>query len=114
MHVFDVFKRTIGGLPPKAFLKALDRECKMLEYDLETDRLSVPEDALSIVCFRQFVRTVKDGKAMHCVKPLPPDHTEFFKTLVVKLIDAKELPSTAMDLFDYTFLSIFTVREGSR
>jgi hypothetical protein len=107
MFIFDAFRQMINDLPPEAVLKALDLQCKMLEHDLEAGRLSASEAALSIVSFRQFVRTVKVGHAMHCVKPLPPEHIEFFKGLIVRLVKAKELPPDAMEQFDFTFLSSF-------
>ena len=100
---FDVFVRTITNLPTLAILKALDLECKTLECDLESHRLMSTEDAFSILCFRQFVRMAKQGKVMRCVNPLPPDHTEFYKATIARLIEVKELPQVAVEQFDYTF-----------
>lgn len=56
LHHFDLFTKTITELPTKAILRALDLECKMLEHDMEQQRLALPEEAFSILCFRQFVR----------------------------------------------------------
>src|ERR1700723_1867891 len=102
-HIFDLFTRTITDLPIKAVIKALDLECKMLEEDFAHNRLAMPKDALSILCFWQFVRTVKSGETMRCVKPLPAVHIEFYKTTIVRLVQANELPPSAMEQFDCTF-----------
>jgi len=106
LHHFNLFAKTITNLPAQAVVRALDLECKMLEDDLEFHRLTFPEDAFSILCFRQFVGTANIGKAMHCVKPLPQDHVEFYKETIGRLVQANELLPIAMENFDYTFLSI--------
>jgi hypothetical protein len=93
----------ITDWPATAVIKGLDLECKMLEDDLEFHRLSFPDEALSIMCFRQFVRMAKFGEAMQCVKVLPPDHVEFYKETIVRLIEANELPRSAMEQFDHIF-----------
>lgn len=103
LQVFRLFTSMIGGLPPEAILKAVDLQCEMLENDLKNRRLPAPEDAFSIFCFREFVRAIKLGKVMRDVRALPPDHIEFFKKTVVRLVQADELPQTAMDQFDHLF-----------
>lgn len=103
MHIFSIFSKTIGNLPATAILKALDAECRMLEDDLKNHRLNVTEDILSILCFRGFVQMVKKDVVLHCSTNLPPEHIEFFKETVIRLIQAGELPSSAMNDFDCTF-----------
>jgi hypothetical protein len=107
LQIFDRFTRTITNLPAEAVIRALDIECKMLEDDLDHQRLSSSEDAGSILCFRQFVRMAKFGEAMHRIKPVSPDHVEFYKETIIRLVKAKELPESAMEQFDCTFHSIF-------
>lgn len=104
VHVFEVFTKLIGNLPQEAIINALDVECQMLADDLNNRRLDSPDAALSIISFRQFVHTVRDGKTMERVKSLPPDHIEFYKETIVRLIQAGQLPQSAMDQFDSTFL----------
>jgi hypothetical protein len=101
-RIFELFTGVIADLPPEAILKVLDLECDMLEKDAKNHR-PVPEDAFSIFYFREFVRTIKLGKVMRHVKPLPADHIEFFKKTIVRLVQANELPQAAMDQFDGTF-----------
>ncbi len=103
--VFEIFAKTISKLPTEAILQLLDLECEMLERDAEIHRLYLPRDAYSIFCFRQFVRMVKFGEEMPFCPPLPPDHLEFYKETVVRLVHAKELPESAMKAFDDVFRS---------
>lgn len=103
LQIFELFAGVIARLPPEAVLKAIDLECNMLESDANERRLPVPTDAFSIFCFREFVRAVQRGQAMREVAPLPPDHLEFFKETVVRLVQADELPPAAMQQFDYIF-----------
>lgn len=107
VRVFEIFAKTINGLPPESVFRALDLECKMLEEDQVHDRLHEMDDALSILSFRQFLRMARDGDSMHCVKPLPPDHLEFYKETIVRLVHAGQLPDAAMDQFNFTFVSVF-------
>jgi hypothetical protein len=101
--VFGAFSRTIHNTPVQAVLKTLDLECFMLEDDLEHHRLTSDEDVLSILCFRQFVRMVKAEAVVHRLKALPPDHLEFYKETIVRLVNAKELPAAAMEQFEHAF-----------
>ena len=103
LYHFDLFARTVTDLPVWAIVRALDLECKMLQDDFEHQRLTLPEDAFSILSFRQFVRMAKFGETMQCVRPLPPDHVEFYKKTIVRLVQANLLPPLAMEQFDYTF-----------
>ncbi len=103
LHYFDIFAKTITGLPAGAVAKALDRECKMLEEDSRHQRLASLEDAHSILCFGEFVRRAKFGEAMQGVRPLPADHFEFYKKTIVRLVQANELPPSAMEQFDQAF-----------
>jgi hypothetical protein len=105
-HIFSLFTRTITSLPVEAVIKALDLEGKMLEDDFEHQRLALPEDAFSILHFREFVRMAKFGETMQSISPLPPDHIEFYKETIVRLVQANQLPPSAMKQFDSIFHSI--------
>jgi hypothetical protein len=103
VQIFEIFARTIANLRVQCILKALDLECQMLKSDVESKRLPLPEDASSIFYFREFVNTVKLGRALKRGRLLPPDHAEFFKETIVRLVQANELPQAAMDKFDFAF-----------
>jgi hypothetical protein len=75
----------------------------MLEGDAQNHRMDFPEDAHSILCFREFVQSAKLGHAMLFPSSLPPDHIAFFKETVIRLVQADELPPSAMDQFDDAF-----------
>ena len=95
----------VADLPARAIPTALELQCHMLEDDAEHHRLASPEDACSILCFRRFVQTAKTGEAMEQLQPFPADHIEFYKETIARLIQADELPQSAMGRFDSTFAS---------
>ena len=103
MQVFRIFSKMLGSMPAPAVLEALDAECRMLEDDVAHRRLNWTEDTLSILCFRGFLQMVKWGDVMRCSLRLPPDHTEFYKDIILRLVNAGELPGTALEQFDYAF-----------
>lgn len=96
----------VADLPARAVPKALDLQCKMLEEDEENHRVASREDACSIFCFRQFVQSAKACLPMQQLKPLPADHIEFYKETILRLIQAEELPQSAMGRFDDTFIRV--------
>ena len=106
MQIFSIFSRMIGNIPAPAILKALDAECRMLEDDFKHFRLNAinaTEDALSILCFRGFVQMAKSESILRCSKQLPLEHVEFYRETTNRLIEVGELPSSAIDEFDYAF-----------
>ena len=103
MEIFGVFSRMISSMPPQGVLKALALECKMLEDDWERQRSGLPDEAVSILCFYEFTRMVKMNNVIRCSTHLPPNHIEFYKETIVRLIEAGELPGSAMRDFDYAF-----------
>ena len=102
-RLFELFAKMVADLPVRAIPRVLDLECQMLEADAQNQHLDFPEDAHSILCFRQFVQTAKLGRAMLFPKPFPPEHIEFFQETVFRLVQANELPLSAMDQFDDAF-----------
>jgi hypothetical protein len=108
MDIFGIFSRMLGKLPAPAIIKALDAECQMLEDDFQHYRLNAfnaTEDALSILSFRGFIQMMKSDTILQCSRHLPFDHLEFYKETLRRLIQAGELPSSAMKEFE----SVFTV-----
>ncbi|HEV2329918.1 MAG TPA: hypothetical protein VGY56_14145 [Verrucomicrobiae bacterium] len=102
-HIFELFTRIIADVPARAIIRELDLECEMLEDDLRRHHRPLTRDSFSILRFGQFVRAAKIGREICSVTALPPDHLEFYKTTVVRLIQARELPLSATDQFDHTF-----------
>jgi hypothetical protein len=104
MQIFSIFSRVIRDLPVPAILPTLNAECNMLQDDIEHYRSNMSEDVLSILCFGGFVRMLKAHNVMRCSLQVPPDHVEFYKETIIRLIQAGELTSSAMDQFDYAFM----------
>lgn len=102
-HIFDLFVRIIADVPARVIVKELDLQCRMLENELWRHHQPLTQEAFSILRFGQFVRAAKTGRAVCSVEAIPPDHLEFYKTTVVRLIHANELPLAAADQFDHTF-----------
>jgi hypothetical protein len=103
VNYFDLLTRTIASVPARAVIKLIDLECNMLESDFEHDRSAASAEANSVLLFRRFVHTAKGGGEMHPVSPLPPAHIEFYKETIVRLVQANELPPSAMEQFDHAF-----------
>ncbi len=100
LRVFELFAAMVTNVPAQCILKALDIECQMLKSDVEHNRLPLPEDAFSIFYFREFVHAAKVGRTLGCNKPLPPDHVEFFKKTINRLVQSDELPHSAVEQFE--------------
>jgi hypothetical protein len=104
IRIFESFAKMISSMPSETILLGLDAECRMLRGDAESQRLpAVSDDVFSILSFRQFVQMAKAGQVVRCARPLPPDHIEFYKETIVRLVQAKELPAGAMGQFDFAF-----------
>ena len=101
--IFGPFSKMVSNLPAQAVLRAIDLECKTLEDNVKFDRLIVNEEVMSIFCFRQFLRMVKTEDVIRCLKPLPADHLEFYKETIFRLVDATELPASAVEQFEEAF-----------
>lgn len=95
----------ITELPAQCIVKALDMECQMLRNDVENNRLPLPADAFSIFYFTEFVHAAKLGRILTSCRPLPPEHIEFFKEIVSRLVQAGELPQVAINQFDRVFMN---------
>jgi hypothetical protein len=99
---FGAFSKMVSNLPPEAIIGAMDRECQTLEDDLEHDRLT-DDDAISILCFKQFIQMARRREVIRCAKRLPPDHLEFYRVTLVRLVQANELRASVMEQFERAF-----------
>jgi hypothetical protein len=101
--VFGAFSKMVANLPPEAVIRAVDLQCKTIRDDLSHDRFTVEADVFSILCFGDFMKSARNGKASSCNRNLPPDHLEFYRETIVRLVQANELPASAMKEFDRAF-----------
>jgi hypothetical protein len=105
LQFFDSFAKLISNVPDRAVLETLDLECKMLQDDLRQHRVDLTDEANSILNFQLFVRAAKFGHAIRRIVPLPAEHIEFYKKTIIRLIQAEQLPPSAMNNFDFTFVA---------
>jgi len=103
VRIFDLFTERIRDVPAKAVLSALALECEMLEDDMSQNCSILTLDIFSILYFGQFLRLAKLGKAMCIVEGFPPAHVKFYKETTAKLVEAKQLPPSAVVEFDNAF-----------
>ena len=101
---FELFKDMIGCVPAKGVLRAIGLEQWMIKDDLANQRDMAVEDAVSILSFCSFLQKAKAGEQAHC-DGVPEEHLPFYRATVERLVDAGELPYTAMERFDEAFFS---------
>ena len=104
-ELFEAFAEMIDGIPTAGILKAIERERQMLKDDLLYKRVSVKEVA-SIFSFCEFIKAVTEEDGMVPVE-LPENQIVSFRKIVMRLVDAGELPASAKEQFDLTFPSGF-------
>ena len=102
-EIFKDIARKISNLPDRGILEALDIECKTFRRDLGNCRLDLPSEVYSVLYFRLFVRAAKVGDSINCIVPLPADHIKFYRETLVRLVQANELPPSAISHFESTF-----------
>ena len=102
-HIFGVFVTIIADLPARRVITELDLQCRMLEHDLWDGRRPLTQEAFSILRFGQFVRAAKMGRDTCAVEAVPRGHLAFYKTTLIRLIHANELPPSATEQFNHTF-----------
>jgi hypothetical protein len=101
--VFKEFTEMVNGLAPETIINSLDLQCDTLEQDFQQRHAALDDDALSILCFRQFIRMARKGVVMACAKHLPPDHLDFYRKTIARLVHANELRASALEQFEEAF-----------
>jgi hypothetical protein len=101
--MFELFAETVDGMPPKALLRLLKRESETLKDALRHKRIQETQEVGSILSFCQFMDTVAEEKMVFPVAELPVRHIGFYRKIVMRLIDAGEIPESAKAKFDAAF-----------
>jgi hypothetical protein len=109
-RIFSPFVKMVQRLPTKAIIQALEVEYRMVQNDFERDRIALTEEALSILYFREFIRMAKYGGEVFFTRPFPPEHCEFYRHTLVRLIEANEVPPDAVEKFDQLFAPVRFLR----
>lgn len=99
---FELFKDMIGCIPAKGVLRAIELEQWMIKDDLANQRETPLEDTVSLLCFCRFLQKSKAGESIHS-GDLPEEHLSFYRATVERLVDAGELPYTAVEQFNEAF-----------
>ena len=94
---------TIGLLPAKAVVAAVEREREMIEDDILNERPFPETDTFSIFNFCLFIHAVATGADI-LPAILPEVHVEFYWQIVVRLVNAGEFPADALEKFNAAFL----------
>lgn len=105
-RIFGPFIKMVQRLPANAIVQALGIESRMIQNDFERHRYALTDEAQSILYFREFIQAVKFGSELYFTRPFPPEHCDFFRQTVVRLIEANELPPQALETFDHLFAPI--------
>lgn len=102
-HIFIPFVKMVQRLPAKAIVQALEVEYRMVQHDFERHWFALTEEALSILYFREFIRAAKYGGELFFNRSFPPEHCEFYRQTLIRLIEANEVPPNALEKFDQLF-----------
>jgi len=103
---FESFCVTIGQLPPPVVVKFAARERQTIEDDFQRFNKELREEELSIWNFCRFLENAATGVDIPpCL--LPSDHVKAYRAIVVKLVQAGQLPASAKQQFDTTFTAGF-------
>lgn len=95
----------IDDIPAEGILKVIELERQMLKDDLLYKRVS-DEEVASIFSFCEFIKSVTEEDDMIPVE-LPGNQIVCFRKIVMRLVEAGELPARAKEQFDLTFPSGF-------
>jgi hypothetical protein len=103
---FESFAQMIEGLPAKAIFRAAEMERRMLEDDMSSKRLSLTSEEYSVLDFCHFLEAIRLGTDI-VPSASRAWHASFYRKIVEKLVEAKELPPDARERFDTAFSSGF-------
>jgi hypothetical protein len=106
---FDLFIEMVGWMPAKAVLRAIELEEGMIKDGLLKHRDLLFDDVVSISGFSGFLHAARSGTSFSHGR-LPMEHLPFYRGIVKRLVEAGELPYTAQEQFDETFLDHFIER----
>lgn len=101
--MFEIFAETIDGMPPQAALNFLKRMHQNLEDALLYKRIEETPEVESILCFCQFMNTVMEDEIIFPIDGLPIKHVAFYGKMVVRLIEAEEIPAIVKSKFEAAF-----------
>jgi hypothetical protein len=105
--MFKIFSESLEGIPPKALLGLLKREYETITDALQHQRITKCRDIDSILSFCQFMNVVTEEKVIFPAVELPVEHFFFYRKIILRLIEAREIPESTGAKFDTVFSSGF-------
>jgi hypothetical protein len=106
IRLFDAFSNMIDTTPAKGVLTTIEFERQMLQKDLSEKRTLPFAEVHSILTFCEFLKNAMSR--FHTISSaLPIQHIAFYRKTVARLVESRELPFEATELFDETFRSAF-------
>jgi|SRR5436309_1397277 len=109
--LFESFCEMLESIPPKAVLRAVEAERRMVEDDLRHDRVERDPCVLSVLSFCNFLTLAVCGvyASMACS---PVEHRMFYGKVVQRLVDAGELPQGSAEHFKSSFARMLGCTAG--
>jgi hypothetical protein len=102
--IFEPFRETIEGIPPRAILQTVEDRCHRLQNDVFSKLVPYGQEVISILTFNRFLASAS-GYIEFTRSILPAPHLAFFRKTVARLVEAKELPADSLKWFDKEFSS---------
>jgi hypothetical protein len=99
-RLFASFRSMVDSIPPRAILRAVQAEQRMLENDLAQKRLSPTEECLSILSFCDLLESVSRGSPVCFPGGFPVEHCSFYRRVIQMLEDEGEVPAGSCAQFD--------------
>lgn len=93
-------------MPLPALVEFAEKQRKMIEQDFTDRKFPLTEEDFSIINFCRFVEAMAKGSDMpSCI--VPYEHERFYRGVIQRLVDARELPIYAVRQFDAAFSPVF-------
>ena len=105
-RLFDVFMETLDSVPAIGIRRVIKLEQRMLEDDLLQRRVAFDSEVHSILTFCRLLNTIDDVTTPVAAE-LPVTHVAYYRSIMSRLINAHELPASALNKFDSVFGSSF-------
>jgi len=98
---FEAFAEMVEAISPHSIIEALEWEIPILEKLRAYPRPAPSADAESILHFAKFVVAARREMPVEfSAAALPSQHHDFYGKTVARLVNAEELPFTAIAKFD--------------
>src|SRR5581483_11179531 len=104
---YHVFRYALDKMPLPALVEFAEKQREMIEEEFASRETALSEEDFPIINFCHFVEAMAKGAAMpSCV--VPYEHERFYRQIIQRLVDAKELPAYAVRQFDAAFSPVFS------